>query len=145
MNIKALRNEAGWTQERLAGAMAAAGFSWKRITCAEVEVGSRRISLEELLGIAMLFSVPALELLIPDDSVALDMPMADVKGPQVEELLLGSGGRLGRGGVEWTAPLSVLAMTGRTDERPAPDLWRARGSRPSSGRPHSRGRKHGED
>jgi transcriptional regulator with XRE-family HTH domain len=123
-NIKALRNEAGWSQERLARAMETAGYIWKRITCAEVEASTRRVSLEELVGLAALFGVPLIELLLPREHVGVDLPERDLSRRDTLELLLGREGKLGEGGVDWGAPLEALPAVA---ERPAPDLWQSRG------------------
>jgi hypothetical protein len=126
-NIKALRDEADWTQERLAEAMAHQGFPWKRITCAEVEASSRRVSLEEVLTLAALFAEPAITFLLPDDTIALDLPERDVLPDAVIELLLGLGGQVGRGGVAWRAPARALRRDKeKSVERPAVSLWRQR-------------------
>lgn len=56
--LKKLRSECGWTARELAEAMDALGFvTWKRITVAECEIGKRRLSFEELLGLSILFGL----------------------------------------------------------------------------------------
>ena len=56
--IKRLREGAELKQESLARDMRKAGFKgWKRMTVTEVEAGRRRLTLEELIGLAGLFSV----------------------------------------------------------------------------------------
>jgi transcriptional regulator with XRE-family HTH domain len=119
-NLKSLRNRAGWSQERLAGAMSRAGYDWKRITMAQVEAGTRRISLEELAGLSALFGIPLVFFLVPTD-LALDLPAAQVQPDQVKEVLLGRGGRLGKGGSDWSVAFDVLPSDADI-ERPAPDL-----------------------
>jgi transcriptional regulator with XRE-family HTH domain len=64
-NVRRLRDEAAMTQAELAEVMSDLGFDWKRITVAEAERGSRRLQLEELLGLAALFGQPMSWLLEP--------------------------------------------------------------------------------
>lgn len=131
-NIRSVRVEAQWSQEELAQAMTGVGFSWKRLTVTEVEGAARRLSLEELLAIAALFAVPAIELMLPDNQTALEWPNSDLHAAVVHELFLGRGGSIGEGGIRWRAP--IVALRGPAVEgnpRPAADLWRYR--RASSG------------
>jgi len=135
-NVKALREEAGWTQAQLAEAMTRLGFDWKRITMAEAEAASRRVTYEELVGLAVLFGVPVVELLIPseapNDTTLLAWNTGDLTASTVLELLIGSGGALGRGGLAWRAAARAAGRPrGMKDWRPAADLWRTR--RSSSG------------
>jgi transcriptional regulator with XRE-family HTH domain len=68
-NIRRLRAKRGWTQEALAEEMDRAGFDWSRVTVAqsENEIGSaarsRRVTIEELIGLAMVLRTTVLELL----------------------------------------------------------------------------------
>jgi transcriptional regulator with XRE-family HTH domain len=127
-NLKALRTESGWSQDRLANAMAALGFKWKRVTCAEVEGTSRRLGLDELMGLAALFGVPAVQLMVPSEGTALDWVNRDLVADEVKDLLVGHGGVLGEGGSNWSAALTALGPLAGKDERPAADLWRVRDS-----------------
>jgi transcriptional regulator with XRE-family HTH domain len=128
-HLKELRAESGWTQERLAGAMAQIGFPWRRITVAEVETDTRRVSLDELLGLAAVFGVPALTLVIPDDQTVLEWHDRSLESMTVIDLLLGEEGRMGKGGLTWKAAAQAAGAPGGTDDwRPAADLWRKRGA-----------------
>jgi len=125
-NLKDLRTQAGWSQERLATAMADLGFGWKRITVAETELALRRVTLEEVLGLGVLFAVPATWFLIPvDGEDDLEWPQGQLDRSTVTELLFGRGGKLGVGGLNWSAP--ARASGGRRRQRnwrPASDLYR---------------------
>ena len=79
-NVRNLRLEAGWTQQQVADAMAEIGFNWSRETTVEIERTGRKVQLEELMGIAALFGVPVLELLMPDDDTVLDLPRTGIDG-----------------------------------------------------------------
>jgi transcriptional regulator with XRE-family HTH domain len=140
-NLRNLRLEAGWTQQQLANAMTAIGFGWARETAVEVERYGRKLQLEEVLGIAALFSVPVVELLLPDEETALDMPKAHLEREQLRELMVGRGGRIGEGGADWVAGIYALGG-GRTVERPAVDLWQNRKAK--SGGPTRTGRRREE-
>jgi hypothetical protein len=135
-NIKAHRNEAGWTQADLAAAMARMGFAWKRITLAEVEAADRRCGLEELLVLAALFAVPVLALLDPGDDIVIDLPKIDARPEVVRQLLVGRGGQVGQGGPRWAAAAELLGAPAHDDDRPAIDLWRKRSARSAKGRQH---------
>jgi transcriptional regulator with XRE-family HTH domain len=130
-NVKALRNEAGWSQAAVAEAMASLGFDWKRITMAQTEAAVRRVTFEELLGLAVLFAVPVVELLLPqqapDDQTVLEWHSGVLPPSVLLELLLGSSGALGRGGLTWRAAARAAgAPRGARDWRPAADLWAGR-------------------
>jgi transcriptional regulator with XRE-family HTH domain len=117
--VKTLRTRAGWTQERLALAMEEAGFDWKRVTCTQVEVNLRRVSYDELLILAALFGVPAVEFLIPGENLNLEVAGSTLIRSQVRELLIGRGGSTGDGGAEWNVALSALGFPRRSIQRPA--------------------------
>lgn len=71
-HVRRLRTDKGLTQEELALNMSERGFSWSRVTVAEVEgTQGRRVALDEWLGLALVFSMPATSLLIPDDTLSL--------------------------------------------------------------------------
>ena len=126
-NIRALRIEAQWSQEEVATSMARVGFSWKRLTVTEVEGAARRLSFEELLALAALFAIPAIELMLPSTGTALEWPHGVVDAPTMLELLLGRRGSVGEGGVRWRAPIVALGSpTAQGDYRPGVDLWRNR-------------------
>jgi transcriptional regulator with XRE-family HTH domain len=128
-NLRNLRDDARWTQGQLANAMTRVGFDWKRITVAEVEGGTRRVSLEELCGLAALFAVPVLSMLLPatDESGWVEInDSIDVRPQILRELVLGRGGGVGEGGTRWRAPATILLNLASDDRRPATDLWRNR-------------------
>jgi hypothetical protein len=119
-NVKDLRLKAGWTQEMLAEAMTEAGYDWKRITCAEVEGDKRRLAMEELLVLASLFAVPAVELMVPNENALLDLETQSLSAREVRELLVGQCGSIGEGGTAWRLAMRVV----RGIKRPANDLWK---------------------
>jgi transcriptional regulator with XRE-family HTH domain len=53
--MRKLRIEHGWTQEDLAGRMQVWGFEWTHDTVKNLEVGTRRLSIEEFFGTVRLF------------------------------------------------------------------------------------------
>ncbi len=132
-NIRNLRLEAGWTQQQLADAMTAIGFTWARETAVEVERTGRKVQLEEVVGIAALFGIPIMELLLPDNQTAIVVGNASTDRGQLSELMLGRGGKIGNGGADWLAPLYIVGG-GKTIERPAVDLWQNRGTSPGGPR-----------
>jgi hypothetical protein len=71
---------------------------WTRVTTAEVESNDRRLTMEELFTVAALFSVPAIELMVPDEKQALELEHAFFDPDDVRELLLGREGSIGTGG-----------------------------------------------
>jgi transcriptional regulator with XRE-family HTH domain len=124
--LKSLRTEVGWTQERFAQTMTQCGWQWSRVTTAEVESSDRRLSMEELFTVAALFSVPAIELMLPDQKQALDLQHAALDTDEVRELLLGRGGKVGTGELGWPVAQRALGSPKRTVVAPASDLWRVR-------------------
>ena len=74
--IRTIRDNAELTQAEMARLMVKAGFvTWKRITVAEVESGKRKLSIEEMMGVAALFDVPVAFLMtstLPDQVVMLN-------------------------------------------------------------------------
>ena len=110
-NLGRYRREAGWTQDRLAGAMTALSFPWNRQTVAETErAAKRRTSVEELLALAALFGVPALRLMeaSPSTDVVLNDEL-DVPATVVGELLVGRDGSIGTGGHHWLAAAALCS------------------------------------
>ena len=97
-NLRTLRLEKGLTQAQLAEEMQARGFDWKRITVAEIEAGAdrdpdeerkaaRKVSLEELLVLAVYFGKPMVELLLPSEHEW--MSKIGMSGPMVRQHVLG--------------------------------------------------------
>lgn len=120
--LKEHRAGAGWTQARLAEAMAQLGFQWSRQQVAEVEAGTRRVTDRELLGLAALYGVPVLAFLSPADGEWVEFPGVGSLDPGVVRELLS-----GEGGPDWEAAREVcLAPAGDDDWRPASGLWKAR-------------------
>jgi transcriptional regulator with XRE-family HTH domain len=65
-NIKGFRDEMNWTQAELAEAMSRYGFNWTGITVAEIEgKRKRRVSLEELFGLTIVFDTALAYFLLP--------------------------------------------------------------------------------
>ncbi len=72
-NLRALRGEAGLSQDEIAEGMAAAGFPvWTKQTVADVERGTRKVSLDELAGLADVTECTLERLLSPDDELSDD-------------------------------------------------------------------------
>ena len=63
--IRSNRERLGWTQDELAEQMTLLGLNWNRVTVAEAEGRGRgrRVSIEELLALAMTFGVGVVHLL----------------------------------------------------------------------------------
>jgi transcriptional regulator with XRE-family HTH domain len=91
-SVKWVRESARITQQQLADDMGRLGFvNWKRITVAEVESGKRRLSVEEMIGIAVLFDVPVAYLMAGfrgDEVVALNERLL-LTPSQAQELITG--------------------------------------------------------
>lgn len=87
--VRRLRTGAGLKQETLAADMRRIGFTeWARLTVTEVESGRRRVSYEELLGFAALFSVPIGEFLFgADDNELIELNEATaIKASTIAQL-----------------------------------------------------------
>lgn len=70
--IRAQHERLKWTQDDLAERMTLLGFNWNRVTVAESEGKGRgrRVTVDELVALAMVFGVGVVILLTPDASGA---------------------------------------------------------------------------
>jgi transcriptional regulator with XRE-family HTH domain len=66
--VTQLRNRKGWTQDDLAARMTELGWSWVRSTVAKVELGTRQVTVDELVSLAAAFGVSPVVLLVPSES-----------------------------------------------------------------------------
>jgi transcriptional regulator with XRE-family HTH domain len=121
-NLRRLRNDAGWTQAQLAEAMSGVGYDWKRITVAEVEGATRKVSLEELLALAALYGVPMATLLVPGVDYLRWAGGRSLSPEDVRDLVLGTGARIGDHGPDWGPAMRATGVTVGEDWRPAPAL-----------------------
>jgi len=66
--VRYFRDIRRWTQDELAEQMSLLGFNWNRVTVAEVEGKGRgrRVTIEELVALAMTFGTGVTHLLAPD-------------------------------------------------------------------------------
>lgn len=79
-NIAAERGRRHLTQTALARLMAGCGFTtWARQTVTDIERGGRRVTVEEMLGLAVVLRVPVGRLLYPPDGT----PEVTLPGGQV--------------------------------------------------------------
>lgn len=131
-HLRRAREESGWTQEQVAGAMREAGWAWQRVTVAEVEGGGRRVSLDELLALAVIFGVPMIRFVLPGPGDYVRLPEGSrcyrtLDDDAVRELMLGPGSYLGAVDETWERPRHVAKATGdRPEWRPAPAMWEKR-------------------
>jgi transcriptional regulator with XRE-family HTH domain len=124
--VREARETAAWTQAALAEAMGRLGFGWQRVTVAEVESLRRYVSIEELIGLAILFGRPAVSFMIPRSNLRLqltdDLLLTD---HDVDELLTGAEG-VNDGGLHWHLPRQLASQDVddvESDWRPARDYW----------------------
>jgi transcriptional regulator with XRE-family HTH domain len=74
-NIRSVRARRNIGQERLAGSMRALGFSaWLRQTVSMAERGERRISVEEIFGLARVLDTTVMSLMDMSDNGAVHFP-----------------------------------------------------------------------
>jgi hypothetical protein len=81
------RTERDWSQLELARRMTRRGYRWTRQSVADIESGRRRVSLEELFGLAMLFDFPVSGFLIPR-GVRLKLNKSKTVSPETARRLL---------------------------------------------------------
>ena len=129
------RERDGMTQARLAEDLRARGFGWSRVTVAEVEGGSRKVTLEELLSLAEYFDVPMASLLLPiDGEVVAVRPYArGVEAALVRDLVLGRGGSLGHGLLEGDETESAGSPSHASAELPERSAPRSQGRKERGG------------
>jgi hypothetical protein len=73
-NIAAERARRRLNQTALAAEMTGLGFGWIRQTVTEVEKGNRRVTAEEVLGLAVVLAVPVDVLIYPRDEPSVTLP-----------------------------------------------------------------------
>jgi hypothetical protein len=100
--------------------MTECGWQWTRVTTAEVESNDRRLTMEELFTVAALFSVPAIELMMPDEKLLMDLPYTALDAEEVRELLVGRGSTVGTGGPGWLIARTALGSPRQKSRDPPP-------------------------
>jgi transcriptional regulator with XRE-family HTH domain len=119
--LKHHRERLNMRQEDLAAEMRECGTRWQRVTVAEVERGSRRVSIDELLLLAGIFTVPVIDLLVPDTAgrvlieVREEMHMT-ISSEQARELIMGRGGSPGSREGVWKTDLLELPTPAEQDD-----------------------------
>jgi len=90
--VVSLRTLRGLTQDRVADLMGQLGHEWSRATVSEYERGNRTLTVDEFLGLALVFGVTPLELLSPimgvTDVKALDFGGPGALGPWLSQFWL---------------------------------------------------------
>jgi transcriptional regulator with XRE-family HTH domain len=114
------RKRAGLTQATLAADMNRLGYlNWTRVTCAEVEGGTRKASLDELFAVAVLYSVPMAEFLLPDEWETLEHPhFGNIESSVARAMVTGPSD-----GPDWEPALLALGRSTSTEWRPAHHYW----------------------
>jgi hypothetical protein len=109
--------------------MTALGFDWKRSTVTDTEREARRLSLREMYGVAVAFGVPLVELLLAKPGEPVTTEEGDesaglaFSSRHARELIVGRGGRVGRGGPMWAPAANACPPD---VDRPATELWKRR-------------------
>jgi transcriptional regulator with XRE-family HTH domain len=79
--IRLLRQRRGWSQHEVAERMRAYGYDWSQAIVTRLEAATRPTRLNELVDLALLFEVPAMELLgfgAPDDFDAAEREIGEL-------------------------------------------------------------------
>lgn len=115
-NVRAARSRADLQQEPLAARMRALGYeAWQRQTVANVERGKRRVTAEEILGLAICLETSIVALMAPvNEDKVVDLPSG-------EQLSVTAVQMLARGlsdiGVTWYDNKPVLNAPAASVER----------------------------
>src|SRR5438876_11910658 len=64
-NVRAMRGARGLSQGDLAERMKAEKFDWRQATVSEIERGARNVTVDELLGLALILEATPADLLDP--------------------------------------------------------------------------------
>jgi transcriptional regulator with XRE-family HTH domain len=90
-NVRAARSRKGLDQESLAARMRALGHAaWRRQTVANVDKGKRRLTAEEILGLALALETTIATLMAPTgDDRAVDFPTGTIDVESVQALAMG--------------------------------------------------------
>jgi len=79
--IRLLRQRRGWSQQEVAERMRAYGYDWSQAIVTRLEAATRPTRLNELADLALLFEVPAMELLgfgAPEDFDAAEREIGEL-------------------------------------------------------------------
>ncbi len=88
--IRAFRQEHGWSQDALGAAMAREGFGWTRVKVDALENGRRRVTIPELVGLAVVFDVPVGELLVTAEPWVQVAPSTAITNVALLQVLQGT-------------------------------------------------------
>ena len=86
-NLRFLRKEKGWTQQRFASKCALQGWGLSRAGISKIEAGIRRINDGEILLLADVLEVPILELYMNEHSQKLEVSVNNLASVANKELL----------------------------------------------------------
>jgi len=113
------RKEATLTQANLASAMQWCGFDkWTRVTVAEVEGGARKVSLDELLALASLYSVPMVDFMLPRHRESVRSHLGEANSSVIRAMVVGPSD-----GPDWAPARALTFGDEGEDWRPAHRLW----------------------
>jgi len=105
--VRRLREERGWSQDELAGRLRLP--TWTRVQVSRVENGERGVSAEELLALAVVLSVPVVQLVPAGDDYELSVGERTVAAAAARELL---SDRVPKALERYTAGLPMMPVFG---------------------------------
>jgi transcriptional regulator with XRE-family HTH domain len=114
-NIVAARARARLSQASLAARMKSLGYGWYSQTVGSAERGERRVTAEEVLGLALALETSVAALLRPsDDDKQVVLPAGQVFSTRWIRRLVGRG--VNDGGLTWNGDVPVFADPARAPE-----------------------------
>lgn len=116
VNVRALRESRGMSQESLAFLMSARGFSFHQTTAQRIESGKRKTSIGEAVALAALFSVSVNDLISPLLAEIVESRIFRSRPPIDFAKLTMIGGFVIREDVEQRYPLNPILAVMRQSE-----------------------------
>jgi transcriptional regulator with XRE-family HTH domain len=110
--VRRIRQERGWTQERLAERLGKVGMSVAQSNVARLERGDRSVSVEDLYALALALSCPPLALLRPDDQSRVKVSPDHAEGEHRDRL---TSWIVGRSPLDVPTDLAAFRAHGRPD------------------------------
>ena len=86
-NVRQAREDLGWSQQELVDRLAEIGVNWSRPTVAQLELGKRGTTVDDLVAVALALGVAPHVLLYPPPSVDVDVAGEALPGPDLAHWL----------------------------------------------------------
>lgn len=86
-NVRQAREDLGWSQQELVDRLAEIGVNWSRPTVAQLELGKRGTTVDDLMAVALALEVAPHVLLYPPAGADVDVAGEALPGPDLANWL----------------------------------------------------------